>query len=267
MARAAVITDSSACLPGPGDRGGVQVVPIAIRTRDEELRDGAPGAANRVYRAIREGEEIKSSAPSPLEYLAAVERSGAGSALIVTPAAEFTSMHRAATLAADLADVPVRVLDCRTAAAAQGLVVRAAASRAADGVDAALDAARRAMARADLVATMESVEHLRRSGRVPAMAVELARRLRLRPVFRLERGAVRRVAVPRSEPAALDRVVAEWETGGGDGAGSVVFHASAPDRASLLAERLGVSEVWEFSPSMGIHTGPGVVGVAWLRRP
>lgn len=267
MARAAIVTDSSACLPGAGVRGNVLVVPIGIRTADEELRDGAPGAAERVYRALRDGEQVKSTAPTPLEYLGAVERSGAESVLIVTPAAEFTGMRRAASLAADLAEVPVRVLDCRTAAAAQGLVVRAAAARAKGGVDAALEAARQAAARVDLVATLESVKHLRRSGRVPAMALDLARRLGVRPVFRLEEGAVRRLAVPRSERGALDRVAAEWEAGGGDGGRSVVFHASAPDRASHLAERLGVTEVWEFSPSMGIHTGPGVVGVAWLGPP
>lgn len=260
MARATIVTDSSACVPPPAEE--VRVVPIAIRTLHGEMHDGEPGAAERVYRALRAGEQVKSSAPSPLEYLAAVER--ATSALIVTPAAEFTGMHRSATLAADLADVPIEVLDCRSAAAAQRLVVEEAAEAAKDGLDAAVAAAREASARVDLVATLDSLEHVRRSGRVPAVAVGLARRLHIRPVFRLRDGHVLRLGVPRSEEAALDRVAAEWRSRGGPGGRSVIFHAAAPDRAAALAALLEVSTICEFSPSMGIHTGPGVIGVAWL---
>ena len=111
------------------------------------------------------------------------------------------------------------------------------------------------------------LDYLRRSGRIPASAVGLARHLGVRPVFRLHGGVVERVGVPRSRQSALDRVAREAESRGVHGADSrVVFHAADPERASLLQRRLDVAQVTEFSPSMAIHTGPGVVGVAWLGR-
>ena len=89
------------------------------------------------------------------------------------------------------------------------------------------------------------------------------------PVFRFRRGVAERVALPRSEEGALSRIVKEWRAGGGEEAErSAVFHAARPDGAAELARRLGATSfATEFSAAMGIHTGPGVVGVAWLRRP
>lgn len=266
MARVTVVTDSSACLPAAdADRLGIRVLPITIRTPTGDFPDGTP-AGSRAYEALRRGEPVKSTAPTPMEYLTVVEDSE--QALVVTPATEFTTMHRNASIAAELADRPIAVLDSRTAAAAQGLVVLAAARAAADGaaLDEALGVAEDAARRADLVAALESVEHVRRSGRVPAFAVDLARRLGVRPVFRLREGKVERLGVPRNEGAALERMRREW-SGSREEGPVAVFHASAPERAEELARRLGGSPmVCEFSPAMGIHTGPGVVGIAWLHR-
>lgn len=265
-----IVTDSSACLPSDDAASArVDILPIAIHLQDAELRDGMPEAASRVYSALNAGRPAKSSAPSPLEYLTPIESSGAEETVIVTPAEEFTTMHRSARVAAEIAPGRVAVVDSRTAAAAQGLVVLAAAQAAASGapledvVAVAEDAARRA----ELVAALEDLDHIRRSGRVPAFAVDLARRLGVRPVFRFRRGEVERLGVPRSPEAAMDRIRREWRDRGGPGAErSAVFHAAAPDRAEQLESLLGgVSFRMEFSPSMGIHTGPGVVGAAWLR--
>jgi fatty acid-binding protein DegV len=63
-------------------------------------------------------------------------------------------------------------------------------------------------------------------------------------------------------------LVERWEALGGRTAHeSAVFHAVSDARATELASRVGTDLVTEFSPAMGIHTGPGVVGVAWLRHP
>jgi fatty acid-binding protein DegV len=95
----------------------------------------------------------------------------------------------------------------------------------------------------------------------------LARHLGVRPVFRLRLGTVERLGVPRSPQTALDRVAREARTRGVDEASHrVVFHAADPHGALDLQRRLGIPDATEFSPSMGIHTGPGVVGVAWLGR-
>ena len=79
--------------------------------------------------------------------------------------------------------------------------------------------------------------------------------------------AIERLGVPRSEPAALRRIAWEAQARGlGTATRRVVFHAGCPERADALVDTIGgADQIAEFSPAMGIHTGPGVVGVAWLR--
>jgi len=264
-----IITDSSACLPDALVRRlPVTVLPIMIHLPSGDLRDGMGEAGPLVYRALAMGEEVKSSAPSPIEYLAAIEQVE-GDAVVISPATEFTAMYRSAAVAADISGRGVPVVDSRTAAAAHGLVVLAAAEVAAHGgtVEDVITQAEEAGRRAELVAALDGVDFIRRSGRVPSVALQLAQQLGIRPVFRLRGGAVERLGVPRSLPAALRRIRKEAMAGGlSTAAASFVFHAEAPGRAAELREILGGDdEVTEFSPSMGIHTGPGVVGVAWLR--
>ena len=132
-----------------------------------------------------------------------------------------------------------------------------------------VSAAEAAADRADLVAALDDVGNLRRSGRVPAAVLDVVHRLGVRPVFRLQSGVVQRIGVPRSDDAALRRIRREAQLlGWSREVPSAVFHASAPARARNLLGILGSTDpIAEFSPSMGIHTGPGVVGVAWLRPP
>jgi DegV family protein with EDD domain len=179
-------------------------------------------------------------------------------------------MHRNATLAAELATPSVTVVDSRSATAGHGLVVLAAAQVAEAGgsVRDVTSAAENAAARVELVGALETLDYLRASGRVPALAVGLATQLGVRPVFRFEDGAAERVGLPRSEEAALARIVKEWRGAGGEQAvRSAVFHAARPEAAVELARRVGgTTFTTEFSAAMVIHTGPGVVGVAWLKR-
>jgi DegV family protein with EDD domain len=266
----ALLTDSSASIPQTDlRRFDIHSVPITIQVGSEEFRDGIDLDAPRLYRALQTGVPVKSAAPSPLDYLDAFESCGERPVVVVTPASEFTRMHRNATLAAELSGRPVSVIDSRTAAAAQGLVVLAAAEARAEGRDVGevVAAANAVGARAELVACLENLDTLRASGRVPAVALGLAGRLGVRPVFRLRAGVVERMGLPRSEEAALLRVARHWQAEGGPATGrTVVFHAARWERAESLRRLLaGPSIVVEFSAAMGIHTGPGVVGAAWLR--
>ena len=200
MDTVALVTDSSACLEQERTSVPMEVVPIVIHLPDGDVRGDGPDAAGRVYEALRHHESVKSSAPTAVEYVKAIEDTDADAVVVITPATEFTTMYRNATLAADLSDRPVAVVDSRTAAAAHGLVVERAARAAESGgsVDDVVQAAEDASARAELVAALESLEHIRRSGRVPLAALGLARHLGVRPVFRLRLGTVERLGVPRS---------------------------------------------------------------------
>jgi DegV family protein with EDD domain len=269
--RVALITDASACIPASYlPRLDLRVVPITVQVGDEEFRSGVDLEDSRLYRALQQGIAVKSAAPSPLDYLDAIEEAGDRPCVIITPAAEFTRMYTNACLAAELAGRSVTVVDSRSATAGHGLVVLAAGdARDAGGQqDDVVAAAEEAAARTELVACLETLDYLRQSGRVPALALGLANQLGIRPVFRLRNGTAERLGIPRSEQAALARIVREWRAGGGhEGQRAAVFHAARPELAEELARLLGgVSFITEFSAAMAIHTGPGVVGVAWLRH-
>src|SRR5439155_24857384 len=97
----ALITDSGACIP-PSILSGLDVgiVPITVQFGSQEYRSGIDPEPQDLYRAIERGEPVKSVAPSPLDYLDAIEAAGDRPAVIVTPAIEFTRMFRNASLAA-----------------------------------------------------------------------------------------------------------------------------------------------------------------------
>jgi DegV family protein with EDD domain len=270
MKSVALLTDSSACLPLDLPTSlEIRVLPIRIHLRTRDIDDGTSEASELVYDALARREPVKSSAPTAVEYLTAMEEAGSDSVVVITPAAEFTGMYRNAAVAAEISGRPAVVVDSRTAAAAQGLVVLAAAEAAGSGgsVEEVAATARDAARRVDLVAALESLEFVERSGRVGPLALGLARQLGIHPVFRLSDGVVERLGVPRSSEAALNRIRREAHARGLEGARqTVVFHASSADGARRLQTGLGLrGPVVEFSPSMGIHTGPGVIGVSWLR--
>jgi fatty acid-binding protein DegV len=160
-----VVTDSSGGPTPPGASSGVVVVPITILLPDRQVPDDEIDPAL-VDAAIARGEPIKTRAPSVIDYLDAVESSDARSAVIVTPAAELTAMWRHASHTPWLADRPVAVVDSRTAASGQALVVEAAARPAAAGASLTdvVDAAREAAGRARVLGAVGTAEPLLAAG-------------------------------------------------------------------------------------------------------
>ncbi len=167
--RVAVLTDSSAGMPADqARRFDVHVVPIHLTIGSDEFRDGLDLDPAVLYQALQKGVPVKSAAPSPLDYADAVEATLSDDVVVVTPASEFTFMYRNASLAAELSDRRVTVVDSRSATAGHGLVVLAGAQAAAGGgtVDDVVSAAEDAASRVELVGALETLDYLRSSGRV-----------------------------------------------------------------------------------------------------
>jgi hypothetical protein len=177
----------------------------------------------------------------------------------------------------------VTVIDTETAAGAQALVVLAAAAAAAAGAgrDQVEVAAREAIVGVRLVAVVDGLDHLVRSGRVPGIAGWAGRMLGLQPLFEFRRGSARRLRPATSREAALNRIVSHWKRSRGHLAPGARLHvvglhaAAEADAAGLLKrvrEALAPAEpttelVLEFSSVMVAHTGPGLVGLAWWWEP
>jgi DegV family protein with EDD domain len=169
----------------------------------------------------------------------------------------------------------VRVVDTATAGGAEALVVLAAAqaARAGASLDDVEARARAVLERVRLVATLSSLDHLVRSGRVPGIAGWAGRRLGINPLFEFRGGSVRRLRPALSRDAALDRIVQLVRRDApADGRGRLhvaALHALALDVAEVLLAHVtepgddATAFIGEFGPVMVVHTGPGLAGLAW----
>lgn len=279
--RVGVVTDSVACVPAELARQlGIEVVPIWIHMGPESLRDGVDITPQEVYRRLRQshaaGLAVSTSAPSPGDFLEAFQRlagRGARAVVAVTLPAELSAAYRSACLAARESPVPAHVVDCRTAAAAQGWVVVEAARVAARGgppeeVLARIEQVRR---RCRTYAMVPDLRYLRRGGRVVHALARIGSALGVVPVLGIHPEArIEPFALASSPQAALRRILDQLRAESARGQLHVaVMEADAADEAHRLAERvreeLRPAELWvtPFSPAMGIHAGPGVVGVGY----
>jgi DegV family protein with EDD domain len=272
-----IVTDSAASLPEDlATRFGVVVVPLSLIIGGIRYADGELDAEE-VSRRIRT-ERVTTSAPSPGDFVKAIEASDRErGVLVLTVASQMSAVFQAARTAAGYFDPrTVRVLDTGTAAGAQGLVVEAAAEQAAVGADLGEVAlvAERVASRVRLVASLDDLDHLARSGRVPSIAARAGKTLSLHPLFGFAGGQVRPLRPAVGGRAVLGRLV-DAVAGGPKSSGALrvaIMHAQAAGLAHDLQSGIEVrypearTFVAPFSSVMVVHTGPGLIGVAWWRE-
>jgi len=278
------VTDSACSLPPElACEHGVTVVPMWVTIGDHQYRDGALSMEEVLARM---GEGLGTSCPAPGELArATVEADKGDGVVILTISRRMSGVYQAARVAAGLLGPGagpggaerVAVVDTRTAAGAQGLVVLAASRAARTGLPltSVVAAAQTAAARVRLLATLPSLEHLARSGRVPGAAAWGARWLGLNSVFEFRDGRTRPLRPVRGRRLACQRIVALWAREvrqmrrRGASLHVAALHALELGTAEeLLAEVGAIVEpasafVGSFSPVMVAHTGPGLAGLAW----
>jgi DegV family protein with EDD domain len=165
------------------------------------------------------------------------------------------------------------LIDSNATAMALGFVVLAAARavEAGGSLEEAARAAHKTIPHVGIVFTVETLEYLKRGGRVGGAAAFVGGLLDLKPILELRDGRVEPVERMRTKRKALDRVleiIAE-KTSGKQPIRLATLHAAAPQEAAALLEaaktRLGAVEtiLSEVSPTVAVHTGPGTVGLAY----
>lgn len=276
----AVVVDGAASLPAVlAEEHRIIVVPMGL-VIDGEIRPDAAVPTDELLERLQAG-SVTTSAPAPGAFAAAIEqaREGADDVLVLTLSAEMSSTFSTAELAARLEPDSTRVIDTRTAAGGEGLVALAAARRALAGADIGEveSCARTVIDGVHLAATLDDLDHLVRSGRVPNLARRAASALDLRPLFEFHDGAVHALAPAHGARAARHRIVERCLADRpADGAGRLhlaVLEARAADRAQLLLDDVLGEEpdadwfIGSFGPVMIAHVGPGVLGLAWWWEP
>ncbi|MEU5878494.1 DegV family protein [Spirillospora sp. NPDC047279] len=277
----AVVTDSTSYLPpGLAERHELTVVPLQIaiggQVRDEDEITAAEAA-----RALKEWHPVTTSRPSPERFAHAYKAAaGAGATAIVSVhlSAAMSGTFEAARLAAEDAPVPVRVVDSGTIGMGLGLSALSAAAAALAGADAAeVEAA--ALRRAELSRSLfyvDTLEHLRRGGRIGAAQTLLGSALMVKPLLNIVDGRIAPLEKVRTSARALARLeeLAVETAARYPSVDLAVQHLSAAQRAETLAAHLreripNVEDVYlgEVGPVIGAHSGPGMLGVVVAPQP
>ena len=285
MGRVGIVTDSTACIPAElAARYQIELVPLYLAFGDRVYQDGMAEDAAAFYQTLRTaGQPPTTSAPSPGVYAETFLRAGrdADAVLCITVSRQFSAMYDAAVQGAALAReqaprLQVQVLDSNAAAMAQGFVVLEAARAAEEGaaVDQVIARAEALTPRVQLLVALDTLTYLARSGRVPRLVVWAASPLQVKPIVQFQRGAYRRVAVVRTMRRAVERLLQALEPRAARGDLHIcVHHTNVPREAEALAERARTSLrpkelfITEFTQVMGVHTGPGLLGLAFYTEP
>lgn len=212
-----VVTDSAAALPEHiQSELGIAVVPIMLSLDGHEIAEGSLGNS-----ALADGSaKVTTSAPTPGAYLSAFERPEASDGcLVITVSAKLSGCFQSATLAAGLAPVPVVVVDSQNAAGGQALVALAAAralheseksqpaASPQERLQKAVAAAEKVASKVRLVGVLAGVQHLARTGRIPAWAGWVADKAGVKPVFEIRGGEIKRLLPTHSIGAAHSKIV------------------------------------------------------------
>ncbi len=272
--RVAIVTDSTAYLPQAAlARHHIDVVPLTVVLGGQALEEGTEISARSLEEALRERRAVTTSRPSPAvfaeAYRAAAE-AGAEGIVSLHLSGEISGTYDAAVVAAREAPVPVRVVDSGLVAMALGFCALEAAETAARGgsLDEAVAAAEKRAEGMSAYFYVDTLDYLRRGGRIGAAAKLLGSALAVKPLLELVDGRIAMLEKVRTASKAIGRLEELVVERAGDSRVDIaVHHLAAQQRADDLAERLrdrvpglGELHVSEVGAVIGAHTGPGLLG-------
>ncbi len=284
MSGTVIVTDSTASLPAELARArGIRVVPLQVVIGARVLDEGPDGATPEVVaQALRDFVPVSTSRPAPAlfaDLYRSLESEGVEEIVSIHLSGEMSGTFESAQLAALEVDLPVHVVDSGQVGIATGF----AALSAADVLEAggtAQQAAEAALARGEAATSLfyvDTLEYLRRGGRIGAAAAILGSALSVKPLLEIADGKVAPRERVRTASRALSRLAELAVEAAGDRPVDVcVSHLASPERAGelaatlteRLAEGLEGREVMcgELGAVLGAHVGPGMVAVCVAPR-
>ena len=283
MKKVAILTDSTCCLPPElVEQYDICVVPLEIIYEGKSYRDGIDMTPGEVYKIMRKRQNMPTtSTASAGDFLNAYRRLGqeAESILCITLTSLQSMTFDAASAAREIAkeelrNTAVEAFDSRAVSGALGFIVLEAARVASQGANLgqAVEAARNMMGKVNFLAMLDTLYYLARLGRIARAAAWAGSLLSMKPIVEHSPaiGETTPVARPRTKTRAVERMLEIMAQRMGDSRVQVmVHHADELEEAEKLAaeikSRFNCLELHltEFTPVMGVHTGPGLLAIAF----
>ena len=273
-----VVTDSACDLPDDLiERDGIEVVPLTIRFGKEELVDRKELSTDEFWRRLADSDVLpETSAPSAGAFEAAFRRQiadGATGIICINLSSKLSATMQSAQVAAQAvqADCPVVVVDSLMVSMGLGSLCLTAARRAADGdsLESIVANVTDRRNRSKLYGALDTLEFLKKGGRVGNARALLGSMLAIKPVLEVRDGEVEEAGKVRTRSKALRLLVDRVKQGPFENL--AVLHGNAPDLNELLdlLEPLAPQDeivVGQIGPVIGTHAGPRVIGVTFQAR-
>lgn len=276
----AVVTDSTAYLPlDLAARHSIRVVPLHVVIGGRSYEEGLDISPGEVADALREFTPVSTSRPTPAAfqrvYRDAVD-AGAQEIVSIHLSSQMSATVESARLAAEDAPVPVHVVDSLALGMTMGFAVLAAAASADAGhpAEQIIDEVHHSIAVGSAIFYVDTLEHLRRGGRIGKASALLGSALSIKPLLTLEDGHIEPLEKVRTTSRALTRleeltIRAIEDMDAPDGVDVAVQHLDSRERAEQLVERLAGRIpsarsilLVELGAVVGAHVGPGMLGLS-----
>ena len=273
-----VLTDSTCDLPAEVTAAlGITVIPLYVQVEGQEYLDGIDMTREEFYRRLPAfREQPRTAVPSPQKFRAlydSLAEVGADEILSVHISSSLSAVEdMARTAAGETTSARVTVLDSRQLSLGTGFLAATAArlAQAGSSVSAMLPALEAQIRRTHVFAALDTLQFLRRSGRMNAAVSTVGEVLQIKPLLKMYDGVSGAERV-RTRMQAVQRLVellrehAPYEQ-------VALLHSAAKERASALLEEvrplLPAGETWveQINPVLGAHLGPGVIGFACVSQ-
>ena len=273
-----VVTDSACDLPPEiCERLGIEVVPLTIRFGDREYVDRKELTSEAFWQQLEAASVLPETAAPSVgafeEAFRALLADGAEGIVCVNLSASLSATMQSAQVAAKALDglCPIEVIDSQTASMGTGNLVLHAARRAEEGADVETIKSevvdRRS--RQKLFATLDTLEYLKKGGRIGGARALLGSMLSIKPIITVVNGAVEEAGKVRTRSKALQFVIDKIPEGNVESI--CVLHSAAADLDMFLDKvqpKVPGAEmiVGRIGPVVGVHVGPGAIGLTWIER-
>ena len=279
----ALITDTDSSLPlDLAKKYNIVEIPIIVQFGEESFRDVYDIDNAAVFaRVDREGKLPSTAAPSPGKFVEAYQaafEAGADQILCLTISSEMSAVYTAACRAAEMfRDKTIKVVDSRTVAFGEGLMVLEAAKAIASGadIDEAITAAVDLRNRTHLYAALSTLKYLAMSGRVGHVAAGFGSLLEIKPILTLRNEKLELLERIRTQGKSWARVIElVIEASGGCAVEQIaILHVNAHEAASQFEQLVRAALTCpaeirhvEMTPGLSIHTGAGLVGIVLVTK-
>ena len=272
-----IVTDSTCDLPAHvASELAITVVPLYVHFGTETYRDGIDLTTDDFYQKLAQSNVLPvTSSPSPGEFAEVYDRLAeeTDEILTITISSKLSATYKAAIEANDVRRSKARleIIDSQSAIVGLGLITIAAAKAAQAGasLDEVIDVTRSSMQRVDFRTAFDTLEYLRRGGRIGTAQAFLGTMLKLNPVLTIRDGSTEGVTRLRSRAKVID-YLCEFAMSFSNVEEIAIEDATTPDEVEILVERLSSrfpsNNIYQakVSPVIGTHVGPRVLGIGIL---